>query len=494
MFSYLRLSNKRVHLFGVYAAMIGIWPCSVFALEGEASKSSDVVLPIWSQTWFWVGMIVVMGLIAFLVSRLVLRGHKLAETNIALEAAHLDLERRVRLRTGELAEANKLLQQEMFERKQAEKELVRLERLRALSELSAGVSHNMNNLLTGILGPAELIECTDDPEKIRTYLNMVVRSSLRMAEVVERLHLSVAIDVPAEMGKTAVDEAILSTIELTRPRWKDEAESKGIAISVETELAETPAIYANGQELRDVLRHLIFNAIEALPEGGRITLKTVCQDSQVILFVEDTGVGMDETVRSRAFDPFFSTKNDVGSGLGLSMVRGTLQRWGGVVKVDSMPGEGATFTLALPVWNEDVLQHQDEVKKPDRVPRKRVLVVDDEEVVLRIVESALQDHHDVDVALGGEEGLALFEEKNHDLALIDLGMPNMPGDQVAKAIKKKNPQVMTLMITGWQLDPQDGRLVWFGGLVAKPFNTLDSLREAVANIAIAHEERMNGET
>ncbi|MBT3603360.1 MAG: response regulator [Candidatus Latescibacteria bacterium] len=473
------------------ALLLWGWPGILLASGGDVPVSVEGAL--WYQNWFWGVMVGGIVLIVFLVRRLVLRDRKLSETYRELEVAHWDLERRVQLRTAELAEANKLLQQEMYERKQAEKELVRFERLRALSELSAGVSHNMNNLLTGILGPAELIQCVDDPEKIDSYLDMIVRSSLRMADVVNRLHLSVAIESPGEMGETSLEEAILSTIDLTRPRWKDEAESNGIAIVVETALAKTPAIYAQEQELRDVLRHLIFNAIESMADGGTIAIKTVCKDGKVILSVSDTGVGIGEDIQARIFDPFFSTKMDVGSGLGLSLVRGTLQRWGGTVAVNSEEGVGTTFTLTLPIWKEDALLREEEVARPDVIPRKRILVVDDEEVVLRIIESALQQHHDVDVAMGGKDGVALFEEKEYDLALIDLGMPYMPGDQVAKFIKEKKPEVMTLMVTGWNLDPKDERLTWFDGLMTKPFDSLNALREVVGKMAVAHEERLMGE-
>jgi signal transduction histidine kinase len=447
------------------------------------------MVPIWQQAWFW-GCVVLGGLITFLTHRLVLRGRTLRKAHVALEAAHLDLERHVQLRTSELAETNKLLQQEMYERKQAEKELVRLERLRALAELSAGVSHNMNNLLTGILGPAELMQGSDDQEKSNIYLDMIVKSSLRMAEVVERLRLSVATDSLDDIGKTCIETAIVSAIDMTRPRWKDEAESKGIAISVQTDLAKTPSISANEVELRNVLINLIFNAIDALPEGGEIRFKTWAQDQHVILSVEDTGMGMDDKILARVFDPFFTTKMDVGSGLGLSMVRGTLRRWGAAVGVESQLGVGSTFTLTLPVWKEDFVSKSLDVAVPDVVPRKRVLVVDDEDVVLRIIQNALQVHHDVDVALSGEEGLALFEQTPYDLVLIDLGMPHMPGDQVAKVIKKKNAQVMTLLVTGWDLDPNDDRLAWFDGVMTKPFGTLAALRDVVAQMAIAHEERM----
>ena len=473
---------------GCCLGVLGLGTRTVFATESQTVQALGKVVLIWQEAWFW-GCVVLGGMIVFLTHRLILRGRTLRQTHAALAAAHLDLERQVQLRTAELAETNKLLQQEMYERKQTEKELVRLERLRALAELSAGVSHNMNNLLTGILGPAELMQGCDDPEKNNLYLDMIVKSSLRMAEVVDRLHLSVATDSLDEIGKTCIETAIVSAIDMTRPRWKDEAESKGIAISVENEVAKMPAVSANETELRNVLINLIFNAIEAMPEGGTIRFKTMTQGQQIILFVEDTGIGMNDKMLARVFDPFFTTKMDVGSGLGLSMVRGTLRRWGATVGVKSQLGVGSTFILTLPVWQEDSVSESVDVEVPDIVPRKRVLVIDDEDVVLRIIQNALQLHHDVDVALSGEDGLALFDQTPYDLVLIDLGMPYMPGDQVAKVIKKKNAQVMTLLITGWHLDPDDDRLAWFDGVVTKPFGTLAALRDVVAQMAMAQEER-----
>jgi signal transduction histidine kinase len=469
-----------------------IWPGSLDALGEDTARISNVFSPEWHLAWFWGGTGLVAGLIAFLVGWLVIRARKLAEANRALATAHKDLENRIQSHKAELAEAKKLVQRERSDRRLAEKEQLELERLRAFSELSVGVSHNLNNLLVGIMGPVELLQATDDPGKRRTYLAMILRSSARMAEVVEQLHLSSAINDLGEIGKTDVDQAVLSAIDMTRPRWKDEAESKGITISVRNDLSGTPAVRANDQELRVVVTAVMLNAIDAMPKGGRILIESKCENSVVVITITDTGIGMDEELRARVFDPFFSTKKTVGGGgLGLSMVRGTLHRWGARVTIESKPEWGTTFSLALPAWKGDTSNQPNEEESPRRVPRKRVIVVDDQEVILRTLEKALGSHHDVDVALSGEEGLALFEEKKHDLALIDLSMPDMPGNQVAEAMKRKNPDVMTVMITGWQLDVTDDRLEFFDGLLTKPFKTLDALREAVANMALVHEDLKN---
>jgi signal transduction histidine kinase/CheY-like chemotaxis protein len=473
------------------AAAPGLWPCEAFSAEQSETGGWESLLAVVKQAWFWL-LLGVCGVISFLVRRLILRERKLTQTLVALESAHFDLERRVQLRTAELAEANRLLQQEMYERKQAVKELVRVERLGALSELAAGVSHNMNNLLTGILGPAELIESVHDPDKQATYIEMIVKSARRMAEVVSRLHLSVAKDALRAVGETRLEAAVLSAVDMTRPRWKDEAEARGVAIAIHTDFSQTPPVLANEQDLNNVIAHIIFNAVDAIPDRGSITFRTVCNDRQVLLTIEDTGCGMDASVSERAFDPFFSTKRDVGSGLGLSIVKGTLQRWGAAVGIESQANIGTKLTLTFPVLEEPESRTSDAPALPAPPPRKRVLVVDDEDVVLRIIETALHTHHDVDVALSGEEGLRLFKKNTYDLVLIDLGMPNIPGDQVAKQMKEKSQTVMTLMVTGWKLDSDDERLAWFDGLITKPFESLNALRDFVARLAIAHEERISG--
>ncbi|MCC7261589.1 MAG: PAS domain S-box protein [Candidatus Latescibacteria bacterium] len=238
---------------------------------------------------------------------------------------------------------------DLTERKHLEQELIRIQRQRALGELSTGVSHNLNNLLTGVLGPAEMLQKSLTDPRSQRLVGMVVDAGTRAAELVRRLHLSVQ---ASTQGLEAIDlnATIDQSVLLTRPKWKDEPLARGYRIEVRAVLLEVPPIKGHQEELLDLLTNLMLNAVEAMPAGGQITIHTVREGALVRLDVGDTGIGMDEATRLRVFEPFFTTKMNVGSGLGLSTLYNSMTRWGGRVSVASVPGKGATFTLHFPVW------------------------------------------------------------------------------------------------------------------------------------------------
>ncbi len=435
------------------------------------------------------------GIVLFV--RLFWRRQKQAAFIAAQETLLLDLEQRVKQRTAELTEANKLLQQEMNERKQTEQDLVRFERLRALGELSAGISHNLNNLLTGILGPAELLDIVSSDPKTKIYTEMIIQSANRAADIVARLYKAVDADPVGTLERVSVDMVSEEAISVTRPRWKDEAEANGIAIEVVTSYKQTAPIRGTEAELGEILINLIFNAVDAMPSGGKLTIDACDGDDadQVILNVSDTGIGMSDIVKKRVFEPFFTTKKDVGSGLGLASVYGIVRRWGASIDVTSAPEQGTTFTLKLPTWKGAETDHVEAELDvlPVSTTQKRILVVDDEDVVCRIIALALSKNHEVDTAAGGKEALDMFERKGYDIALIDLGMPGMSGDRVAQAIKKRDDRVVTVMVTGWALEEKDARLTYFDDVVTKPFETLDVIRHAVGRAAALHDQRLKEE-
>jgi len=234
------------------------------------------------------------------------------------------------------------------ERKRVERELVRLERLRAVGELSAGVSHNLNNILTNVLGPAQLLKRkTNDPELLREVDDIVI-SGLRARDLVRELHLSVRSTGEESLHPIAVDSVAHQAMQTSSPRWKDEPEGRGMTIEMVTHWGGVAPIQGTEVGLHDILTNLIFNAVDAMPEGGKIDIRTQMVEEKVQIIFSDTGAGMDEETRRRVFEPFFTTKMDVGTGLGLSTVHNTVIGWGGTIEVDSAPGEGATFTLCFP--------------------------------------------------------------------------------------------------------------------------------------------------
>jgi CheY-like chemotaxis protein len=223
---------------------------------------------------------------------------------------------------------------------------------------------------------------------------------------------------------------------------------------------------------------MIFNAIEALPQGGKIEIRTFWRKDKVYIEIADTGIGMTEEVRKKAFEPFFTTKPFTNTGLGLSMSYGIIKRFGGEIEVESKVGQGTTFTIILPIGEEG----KEEWVIPSLTRRgkeARILVIDDEESVRSVLSRILsQVNHQVTVAKGGGEGLQLFQEKEFDIVLTDLGMPDMSGWDVCKAIKKLRACVPVGMITGWgmELDQTKKEEAGLDFVIPKPFDFHQILR------------------
>jgi PAS domain S-box-containing protein len=251
-----------------------------------------------------------------------------------------------------LEQRNRELEAEIIERERMEQELIHLERLRALGELSAAFCHNFNNILTGILGPAQMLKRSTEDPKVLQESEEIIAGSIRARDLVRRLNRAVRGEPGSSLYPVSVNEVLLRTLERARPRWKDQAEAQGIHIEVVTELEEVPAICGTQPELDDVFLNLLFNAVDAMPSGGTLTFRSQAAGDEVLLSITDTGIGMDEETKRKVFEPFFTTKMNVGTGLGLSTVHGTIQRWNGSIEVESLPGEGTTFFLRLPTWME----------------------------------------------------------------------------------------------------------------------------------------------
>ncbi len=316
--------------------------------EKPATVSFRILLP-YAQIGWGAAMSLALGMIVWQAIRIVQRGRKLHASNRALQEAHDTLEVRVVERTTALHESNTRLKEEVAERERTERSLVRLERLRALGELSAGISHNLNNILTGVMGPALMLKSRNtDPETTRG-IEEIIRSGLRARDLVSRLHKAVR---GQDDGTEPVDVNIVvqNAVQDARPRWKDEAEAKGITIEVVTETQDVPTIRGNTSGMHDIVINLLFNAIDAMPKGGTIHVSTAPCETGTRLVVTDTGHGMDKETLDRVFEPFFTTKMDVGTGLGLSTVYGTVTRWGGQIDLESEPGIGTTFVVSLQRW------------------------------------------------------------------------------------------------------------------------------------------------
>jgi len=244
-------------------------------------------------------------------------------------------------------------------------------------------------------------------------------------------------------------------LELTRPRWGDEAHMRGINIDARLEAGTIPSVRGETGPLREVLVNLVLNAIDAMPDGGRITVRTCADETWVQCSVTDTGVGMSQDVKRRALEPFFTTKGVKSTGLGLSVNYGILQRLGGEMTIESEEGRGTTVLLKLPIGER---RPAAAVPAAVEMPRRPlcILVIDDEpEVRMMLVDLLTDEGHDVIEAGSGAEGLQqLDNQRPIDVVLSDLGMPGMTGWEVARAVKARRATLPVVLITGWGENPE----------------------------------------
>ncbi len=360
---------------------------------------------------------------------------------------------------------------DITERKKMEEQLAQTEKLRALGTLASGVAHDFNNALYIILGNTQLLLLTtQDKDKVAS-LKVIERTAKDAAETVRRLQEFTKNKLRAELHPVDLNAVAREAIKNAAPKWQDEARAKGITIDLTTRLETVPPAEGNDGELKGVIGNLIVNAVEAMPEGGRIEIGTFERDGLVCLEVSDTGCGMSEEVKKKIFEPFFTTRPYTNTGLGLSMAHGIIKRSAGRIGVESEAGKGATFTVYLkPSRREKDEGPAPAVRKHEGA---RILVIDDEEEIRKMMVHGLSlFNYQVDTACDGEEGLRLFAEKRHDVVLTDLGMPSLSGWEVCKAIKQLNVKTPVGMITGWgmEMDEEKERESGVDFIVSKPLD------------------------
>jgi PAS domain S-box-containing protein len=357
------------------------------------------------------------------------------------------------------------------------------ERLRSLGEMASGVAHDFNNMLGVILGRTEVMigRTTVGVHATAEDLNVIKQAALDGSETVKRLQAFSGIKRLPQNEVSDINQLLRDVVEFTRARWRDAAHQRGVTIDVVAEPGDVPPVKGGAAELREVLVNLIFNATDAMPEGGRITMRTFRRDDMVAVTVTDTGTGMPESVRSRVFEPFFTTKGTRGNGLGLSASYGIISRLGGTMVVDSAPDQGTTFTIELPVGEVQVAT--EETTSLSTGPLD-LLIVDDEPQMLLTTSMMLEiEGHRVTSAASGRAALAALESGRFDAVLTDLGMPEINGLQLAGMIRERGFALPILLITGWglELEVEKVRAAGVTDVLPKPFDG-DKLRAALAAI------------
>ncbi|MBW2057662.1 MAG: response regulator [Deltaproteobacteria bacterium] len=360
-------------------------------------------------------------------------------------------------------------------------QIIQAERLRALGEMAMGVAHDFNNLLSAMLGRAQLLKLHlskyTGPERRKSTsyllegLTLIEQAALDGAEIIRRIQDYTQARGEEDYVRVDLNQVIRDVIELTRPRWKSKAEAEGIRVEIQEDRRHLPPVSGNPSELREVITNLVLNAIDAMPNGGSLIIRTETDRRINKIHIQDTGTGIPPEDLDRIFQPFFTTKGANSSGLGLSVSYGIIRRHGGTLQVKSEPGKGTTFTIQLHVSPEAL--EESEAERPPRSGRTaKVLVIeDDSRIRANLQETLSMAGHEVTLAENAKQGISLFKEGAYDVVFTDLSMPEISGWELARIIKERDPSVPVALVTGWAVRVDREKLSNSGidMVISKPF-------------------------
>ncbi len=359
-----------------------------------------------------------------------------------------------------IEELNKYIEEQIRLREQ----VAHAEKLSALGEMASGVAHNFNNVLAVILGRAQLVLRNKTiADEIRRSLEIIATTAGDGASTVRRIQDFARQRQHQDFRLVAVDQLLLDIGEVTRPRWKDHAEASNIHITLAVEIDSKALVMGDAGELREVLINMVFNAVDAMPDGGRLHLATKEVGEAVEISVSDTGTGMTDEVRSRIFDPFYTTKGTAGMGLGLAVSYGIVVRHGGKVEVDTKLGSGTTFRIILPLapahevqpvpQNSVAIDYQAQIGISDATlinAKTKILVVEDEDHISDVMREVLEaEGCEVVVAKTGAEAINFYDTERFDAVFTDVGLPGVNGWEVARHIRDHDERILIAVVTGW---------------------------------------------
>lgn len=391
---------------------------------------------------------------------------------------------------------NQQLEAALTELKRTQQQLIKQERMGALGQMSRGVAHDFNNALQPIMLAAGFIQ--SNPQRLMDmgilgeYIDEIVQATEAAAATVKRLVRFYGSSGQAELLTIDLNELIRSVVDITRPRWKNEAMAMGKTIEMITAFEDECHVDGYRDELREVFVNLIFNAVEAVEQHGVITITTRRTGERVVVTVSDDGCGMTEDIKLRCMEPFVTTRMQKGSGLGLSVVYGVVEQHKGTINIESEVGAGTTVTITfpqsegLPAASADKQFESDaagEGAATSATDAYRILVVDDELPMRRMLARVLKRMgHDVDAEDSGQTGWSRFQTKKYDLVITDQAMPEMTGDRLAGMIKKAGATPV-IMVTGFGdlLRARDNPPENIDLLLSKPIQ-IDQLTDAIRSV------------
>lgn len=396
----------------------------------------------------------------------------------------------------QLQEANVRLESTLETLTNTQMQVIQQERLRALGEMASGIAHDFNNALMPILGFSELLlqnsSLLKNESKVRTYLETIHTAASDASLIVKRLREFYRKREENEvLEQIDINSLVKQAIILTQPRWETQAKAQGKDIDIETHFEKLPLFATNPSELREVLTNLIFNAVDAMPNGGTITISTYTKDNNIAIQIQDTGIGMSEETYKRCLEPFYTTKKE-GCGLGLAVVYGIIKRNDGTIDISSTLGVGTTFTLQFPIQN--TYKQETETLKLT-LPKQQfdILLVEDAPSVREVLtESLTIEGHNVTTANDGEEALHILETTpNFDLIITDRILPELNGDELAEEVKEKYPNILIVLLSGLE---SNATPPYIDLVLEKPLD-LNELRYQIYRLFQQHHNRSaSGET
>jgi signal transduction histidine kinase len=455
----------------------GVAPSSVAAIRKQAAADTIVIILSGDDSKESCIEALAAGAQEYLIKSLVTAESLARAVSYAQE--RINLENKLLHQNAELALALEKI-------KMAQSELGKVERIKALGQMASGVAHDCNNALAAIQANIELIlsdEAKNMPEsaKREMLINILVVTQDASAVAVRLSHFNKYGGDRIEHQQVDLNETITEVVNITRPKWRDQARARGHTIEVETRLEPAASISGSPSEIREIITNLLFNSIDAIQQHGTIVFSTRVTGEEVWFEIADTGMGMDAEVKQKCYEPFFTTKrsnSDVsgGSGLGLSMAYGIIERHRATVQVESELGQGTQFRICFPVWSGTAknLDEDTDVILPVRVAKiekTRVLFVEDEMAIRNAISLFLTaTGMECDVAEDGEIGLEKFKTGQYDIVVTDRSMPKMNGEQMVAEIRKYSDTVPIIMMTGYgdDLTPDEKRTIGINLLLTKP--------------------------
>lgn len=404
-------------------------------LHKNLSEKTEFVLPTWLKNLLWSLLLIILFILATV----------------------LVFRRQLDQRTSELRIANDKLVLAMQELKEAHEKAVNQERLNALGQMASGIAHDFNNILTPITGFTELLieadDMLEDREKLKDYLKTILSAGNDGVELVKRMKAFYRQqEATLEKADTDLNQLVDAVVKLTVPRWKEQTQSEGRPVSVETDFTENCRAQVCPSQIRGMLVNLIFNAVDAMPQGGTIKIATFKKDGNPGIILKDSGTGMNPEVLNNCFSAFYTTKGERGTGIGLSMVKEICESHNAVLSLDSELGKGTEFTIVFA--DAEVAAPQAVDKKRQVVGRQlKILAVDDDARVLSVTKALLSnDGHNVVCCERASEALNLALSQDFDLIISDYSMPEHTGLSLVQEIRKRKPLQKFIVVSGSNIE------------------------------------------